>query len=658
MALRAQPLKMGMHKITGVQDATDDNDAVNLGQIKSFVITLPMFGGIGDDTTNDSAALQAAYDFIESIGGGTLELCGKTYLIEDRVFHSSNIVVQNGVLHLTYAYQASAGDEAVCLNIDGSLGSPISPSANILDKDTTITFASAPPYAEGDFLLITSDDYHAAAYDTLSATWSYFKRSQWVCVKSVSGTTVTLRGPSDYDFTTGINIYRPTLVENVLYSNVRFRGVGDPSRTNYLTAGQILVRPQFGRRIFFDHCQFEKSDRALLEFTTCIDSGWVNSSFSDCYVDGYSYGGLIDNGCERIVGLGSTGKNLRHTVVHGGSQHINRHCEYYSTYCIGARDSIVDAHPGADYITFDGVSGTMDTSTGQEPVMIQSSRTRVLNINVSDSSGPITVQAFSYIEDDWFELSGKIQGFPAASSSFGVTLDNMKPGGWISEFKWNGLVHNDGTNGRGVYIRQRTNTDIKKVSLNGTHKTGGRTLEFFAGDTVPWLGTPATGLITYSEIRGKWERINNTSDVMQLYGVAAAQIDQVDIDADIIGGDYGIVNPGSTGTNYRAKLDRITGYSIAAKAGTVATGPVYLTGSTTWNPPNIAAGDSAEVNVTVTGLVSGDKCMVTFSLDLTGLIFEAAWSAADTARCILANPTAATAINLGSGTVSVLAIRP
>ncbi len=81
-----------------------------------------------------------------------------------------------------------------------------------------------------------------------------------------------------------------------------------------------------------------------------------------------------------------------------------------------------------------------------------------------------------------------------------------------------------------------------------------------------------------------------------------------------------------------------------------------LTGSTTWDPASIADGDKEAKDVTVTGAAMGDYCIASFSLDVTDLSISATVTAADTVTVVLANNTGG-AVDLGSGTVSVLVLR-
>jgi hypothetical protein len=81
-----------------------------------------------------------------------------------------------------------------------------------------------------------------------------------------------------------------------------------------------------------------------------------------------------------------------------------------------------------------------------------------------------------------------------------------------------------------------------------------------------------------------------------------------------------------------------------------------LTGSKTYDPPNIAGGGLyVSTTVTVTGAAVGDTALPTFSIDTQGIILYARVETANTVRVWFFNPEDAggLAINLGSGTLTV-----
>ena len=76
--------------------------------------------------------------------------------------------------------------------------------------------------------------------------------------------------------------------------------------------------------------------------------------------------------------------------------------------------------------------------------------------------------------------------------------------------------------------------------------------------------------------------------------------------------------------------------------------PAPLTGSATYDPPNIASGASASTTISVAGAVLGNYVSTSFSLDLQGLTLSAYVSAANVVTAVLSNLTGSP-VNLGSG---------
>lgn len=109
-----------------------------------------------------------------------------------------------------------------------------------------------------------------------------------------------------------------------------------------------------------------------------------------------------------------------------------------------------------------------------------------------------------------------------------------------------------------------------------------------------------------------------------------------------------------------------TGISVTAPDGGTLTGTqigihsvsVGQTAWTdTWNPSSIAAGSYETTDVTVPGAAVGDFVLVSLSTILTdNMMIGGHVSAANNVRVVLFNPTVG-AVNLASGTLSVLVFK-
>ena len=81
-----------------------------------------------------------------------------------------------------------------------------------------------------------------------------------------------------------------------------------------------------------------------------------------------------------------------------------------------------------------------------------------------------------------------------------------------------------------------------------------------------------------------------------------------------------------------------------------------LSGSVTWDAASIADGNEEAKELTVVGAELGDFVLSSLSADISGLVFDAQVTAADTVTAILANNTGG-AVDLGSCTLSVLIVK-
>jgi hypothetical protein len=77
-----------------------------------------------------------------------------------------------------------------------------------------------------------------------------------------------------------------------------------------------------------------------------------------------------------------------------------------------------------------------------------------------------------------------------------------------------------------------------------------------------------------------------------------------------------------------------------------------LTAELAWDPPSIAAGGSAQINVALPGVRPGDFAQAAFSLATSGVVFLAQIGAQDTVTVTAWNRSGG-AVDLGAGTVRV-----
>jgi hypothetical protein len=81
-----------------------------------------------------------------------------------------------------------------------------------------------------------------------------------------------------------------------------------------------------------------------------------------------------------------------------------------------------------------------------------------------------------------------------------------------------------------------------------------------------------------------------------------------------------------------------------------------LRGELPWDPPSIAGGATAQLNVPVTGARPGDTCQAGFTLATSGIVFLAQVGATDVVTVTAWNRSGA-AVDLNPGTVRVRVVK-
>ena len=111
-----------------------------------------------------------------------------------------------------------------------------------------------------------------------------------------------------------------------------------------------------------------------------------------------------------------------------------------------------------------------------------------------------------------------------------------------------------------------------------------------------------------------------------------------------------------TGTGDVSKRAPGGGTQTGTQIGIHSLGINQTATTATWNPASIANGASEDKDITVSGAALGDFVIVSFSLDVVGLVLTAQVTNTNTITATLSNNTGA-AVNLASGTVKILVLK-
>src|SRR6478735_5472341 len=202
----------------------------------------------------NKAILQAAYDALNALGGGTLEIGAGTFALSGNVQMYANIHTR---MSPGTVLDISAAGAVDCLYAVGTEGSTMALTANAAKGATSIIMSApnAATLSQGKWIRIASDSVFNAS-DTNS------KIGELAQVKSVAGTTVNLEGPlrgGPYNTANNATASLVTPVENIRVSGGKIKGGGTVTTTGS-DADCNGIRIFLGSNCSIESVRFERCD--------------------------------------------------------------------------------------------------------------------------------------------------------------------------------------------------------------------------------------------------------------------------------------------------------------------------------------------------------------------------------------------------------------
>lgn len=254
------------------------------------------YGAVGDGSTNDATALQAAIDGAT----GTVDLLGKTYRCDSALTVPSNRRIINGTIDFS-----SATASTLIAGTGGSLATQINLSANASVGDKTLTMGDTSTLAAGDWLLLAS----------LGTYFSSYVGGEIARIKSVdSGTQITLTQPISGAYTTAnsANIKKMTTVKDVSFEDLRIIGA-------YTGGTQRAFRFAYGENLQFKSVSIRKVYSVGIELATCVHASVQNCRVMDCTDTSTNRGVGIIECCRGVQVKECFTENCRIGVYVGGT---------------------------------------------------------------------------------------------------------------------------------------------------------------------------------------------------------------------------------------------------------------------------------------------------------------------------------------------------
>lgn len=280
------------------------------------------FGAVGDGT-DETAKVQAALDYLNSVGGGELRFNGEVVRCDYPLIGYSNIkIIGTPGSTIDWSRRSSPfntpGDSGL-LVFRGTASTEILLTADAVYKTNKIGVPDASVFSEGDFVEVSMN-----AEGSFPDTSIVVNSGQLNILNGVyTGTNnlvldTVIFEPLGYTTANGARIRKITPVENIVIDGMTFKGVGRPT-TN--TAGDFGVRIFFGRNVTIRNCVFDRLDCRALEVISCHHF-------------------VIDNNEFYHDKLGATNKIISYSVVFSSSQYGR----ISNNKIVNSRHGIISSH--------------------------------------------------------------------------------------------------------------------------------------------------------------------------------------------------------------------------------------------------------------------------------------------------------------------------
>lgn len=225
----------------------DDTTALaTRGTLQITEVTLIQYGAIGDGSTNDTAAVQAAIDS----GAGIINTGNDylTYKVTALVGRSNLKLIGNGTFNFSANGSYATSVLAPLFLFQGSAGSAVLLTANAASGATTLTVASTTGLAAGDLIELATPTHNGGFVDSSTTV----ANGELLEIQSVdSSTALTLRSVvldlNGYTTANTAQIRKITPIENVdIGKDITFIGKGRPQPSGSGDHGIVVL---YGRNI-------------------------------------------------------------------------------------------------------------------------------------------------------------------------------------------------------------------------------------------------------------------------------------------------------------------------------------------------------------------------------------------------------------------------
>lgn len=607
------------------------------------------FGAVGDGVTDDYAAIQAAFDAAQTIGG-TIVFPEGVYRCDSSLIGYSDmqLIGESATIDFSQITGYFNSQLEPMIRFVGTAAAKIAVSTTTAIGDTSIHVANTSTLSVGDLIEINELGVQGGwQSDPPVAHIGELHK-----IKSVTDAThIVLATPifESEPYTTGASIQKITPVANIRISGLTVLGNG----RSQSVVSDYGIGIFYGENVEIDNCTFNLVDKRTIDFISCY-----NFSCRDCTLltdqkgasNEVNYGIVYSSASIYGDIHSNTISNYRHAVVssHISSGYnpdylgINRFISVHDNTCINTWHAGISTHNDVEYLTVEN-NKLVGCDRGVE--IREISAVVDGNIIVGGNQGitlGIGAENTVITNNKAFNITGNFVTVTSSlSASTTATLNAIK----ISD---NSLVGGAG----GITLDAEDTVGITHLNLQISNNTFTSITGGGGQSAVIRVLGDFSGAITSNTISG----VTDSTGIRLEGGVFNLAVENNRIE-DITGGSHnGIRLESDIGSGVVVRSNFISNTSGNELGGggslTLEQFVPYtpLSGSATWDAASIPDGDEVATTITVSGAKLGDFALVSFSLNIQDLVLSAAVTNSNVVTAVLSNNTGG-AIDLASGTV-------
>jgi hypothetical protein len=276
---------------------------VSYSMVTAAPVNVKDYGAVGDGTTDDTTAMQAAITAVATTGQG-LYIPAGTYKLTSALTSTGHLNMfgdgDKSILDFSASTIATS-----CITVSGAL-TQIQNITSASKYNSTVVFASAPTLATGDIFCIYSTDLWLTSR-------AYYYKGEWCECRSVDSVNARLTNPLYDSYTAGTTTVYKMSSKDVSFQNLRIVG---GANTFGLVKVQFCDSPKFlNVSCYNENYQCVEFDRCYrAEATNCVMYNKGTGTLDD-------YGILFSN-CQKFKVIGGNYYARRHGVTIGGGDYI------------------------------------------------------------------------------------------------------------------------------------------------------------------------------------------------------------------------------------------------------------------------------------------------------------------------------------------------